>query len=450
MNDAFMEVGAGVRTGNFQGYNAAMATENFAPSGSGQFLTGVTYLDSNGDRFYTPGEGKGGLSVAARLIGATTGPNAVSQAAGDYAMKVANGDYAVTFSGAGLVGPLTAFVTVTLRNVELDVVKADAIASSTNTRLGANVRELNLLGSADLTGTGNTLANLIIGNKGANLLDGAGGADSLVGGAGFDTFKLKAGEANGDVIVDFAGNGTAAGDRLLFEGYGAAAQLVALGNNQYRVSGNGFNDVIEVNGALAAGDYSFAGGVTPPPPPPRPPPPPPPPPPPDGTTITGTSNADNLTGTAANDVIKGLAGNDRLSGGDGHDTLYGGTGTDTLIDGNGNDLLIGEAGTDYLTGGLGRDRFVRVSAGDGLDVIDDFTRGPGGDVLDISDALIGFDPGDNVAEFVRLSNFGSATLVSVDSNGSAGGVAFSAEAYLVGVGTSDLSRLIADGNIAVT
>ena len=455
LKDVLQEAGIGVRMGDFQGHNSAMVTEDFGKSGTGQFLTGVTYLDANGDKFYTPGEGKSGISIVAQLVGAATGSTVSSNPAGDYTMKLASGEYMVTFSGAGLVGPLSAFITVAAINIELDVFKSDALASSATARLGANVRELDLLGTANLDGTGNALANLIVGNKGANVIDGGAGADSLVGGAGFDTFKFKAGEANGDVVVDFAGNGSAAGDSLLFEGYGAAAQLVALGNNQYRITGNGFNDVITVNGAVTASDYSFAVGVsvppTPPPPSPPPPSPPPPSPPPAGDgSITGTTSADTLTGSTGDDVIKGLAGRDRLTGGDGDDVIYGGADGDSLIGGIGDDILIGEGGTDYLTGGAGRDIFVRLTTSDGTDQIMDFTPGVGGDVLDISDVLVGFDAGDNPADFVRLTNYGSLTGVGIDADGAVGGASFSTAVYLMGVGTSDLNKLIADGNLVMS
>ena len=46
----------------------------------------------------------------------------------------------------------------------------------------------------------------------------------LAGGGNNDTFVFRAGEANGDTVTDFAGNGTSAGDQLQFLGYGTAAQ----------------------------------------------------------------------------------------------------------------------------------------------------------------------------------------------------------------------------------
>ena len=63
----------------------------------------------------------------------------------------------------------------------------------------------------------------MVGNDGANILDGGGAADDLYGNGGNDTFVFHKGQANGDRIVDFAGNGAAAGDSLQFVGYGTAA-----------------------------------------------------------------------------------------------------------------------------------------------------------------------------------------------------------------------------------
>ena len=334
---------------------------------------------------------------------------------------------------------MVAYVTVSLRNIELDVIGADALASSTHVRLGDNVRELLLLGSADLAGTGNALANTITGGSGANLIDGGAGADSLVGCAGNDIFVLKAGQANGDTVVDFTGNGAAAGDLLRFEGYGATPPLTSLGADQWRASGNGFSDVITVRGALSATDYSFVGGTAPPPPPP----------PPSVTTINGSSGNDLLTGTSGNDIINGLAGRDQLNGGDGHDLLFGGSGIDTLIGGNGNDLLVGGSSNDVLNGGAGIDTFARTSSSDGRDAIQDFTRSPGGDVIDISDVLSGFGAGSNPLDFVRLTATATQTTLAIDANGAVGGQSFASAFVLAGISMTDVNQLINDGNLVM-
>jgi trimeric autotransporter adhesin len=99
----------------------------------------------------------------------------------------------------------------------------DAVFATISYGLSANVEALVLQGGGNLSGTGNPLANSLFGNTGDNTLDGGAGADVLTGNAGNDTFVFHALEANGDTIVDFAGNGAAAGDSLNFVGYGAGA-----------------------------------------------------------------------------------------------------------------------------------------------------------------------------------------------------------------------------------
>jgi Ca2+-binding RTX toxin-like protein len=92
--------------------------------------------------------------------------------------------------------------------------------------LSDNIEALSLAGSG-ATGTygaGNALANAIYGNAGSNTLDGRAGADQINGMGGNDTFLFRAGEANGDVVFDFQGNGLGAGDVVYFIGYGTAAQ----------------------------------------------------------------------------------------------------------------------------------------------------------------------------------------------------------------------------------
>ncbi|KQV34793.1 M10 family metallopeptidase [Rhizobium sp. Root1212] len=54
------------------------------------------------------------------------------------------------------------------------------------------IENLTLLGTGDINGTGNGLANTIAGNSGKNILDGGLGLDRLVGGAGDDTYVLGA------------------------------------------------------------------------------------------------------------------------------------------------------------------------------------------------------------------------------------------------------------------
>ena len=110
-----------------------------------------------------------------------------------------------------------------------------------------------LQGGADLHGYGNVLANAIFGNSGNNMLDGQGGADILTGNAGNDTFVFNVGQANGDTVVDFAGNGAGAGDSLLFVGYGAGASFTNIDATHWQVNYNGgaSHDVITFSNAAA-------------------------------------------------------------------------------------------------------------------------------------------------------------------------------------------------------
>jgi serralysin len=132
----------------------------------------------------------------------------------------------------------------------------DTVFASINYTLTANVENLILQGSDNLVGSGNNLTNAIFGNSGNNVLDGRAGADVLQGNAGNDTFVFRAGEADGDAVVDFTGNGASAGDLLTFVGFGTVAQgatFTQIGTtNQWQIhSGlDGHNEVVKLmNGA---------------------------------------------------------------------------------------------------------------------------------------------------------------------------------------------------------
>ena len=61
------------------------------------------------------------------------------------------------------------------------------------------------------------------GGPDADTLIGGAGRDSLTGGTGNDIFVFSKGEANGDKIFDFAGNGIAVGDSILLTGWSAGS-----------------------------------------------------------------------------------------------------------------------------------------------------------------------------------------------------------------------------------
>jgi len=123
------------------------------------------------------------------------------------------------------------------------------------------VETLVLQGGAGLQGFGNALANAMFGNSGNNTLDGGDGADILTGNAGNDTFVFHAGQANGDTVVDFAGNGAAAGDSLHLVGYGAGATFTNIDATHWQINFNGgaSHEIITfMNGAaIDASDVLF-------------------------------------------------------------------------------------------------------------------------------------------------------------------------------------------------
>ncbi|MFM6517989.1 MAG: beta strand repeat-containing protein, partial [Microcystis panniformis] len=134
----------------------------------------------------------------------------------------------------------------------------DTVKSSVNHNLTANVEDLILTGTANISGTGNDLDNTIMGNSGNNLLKGLGGNDILLGEAGNDT--LVGGSGN-DILT--GGDGS---DQFLF-GSGAAFATSAFGvdtladfirgSDKICLSKTSFNALsTAVNTNLQAGEFA--------------------------------------------------------------------------------------------------------------------------------------------------------------------------------------------------
>jgi Ca2+-binding RTX toxin-like protein len=135
----------------------------------------------------------------------------------------------------------------------------DTVNSTISAGLTDDVENLNLVGPGNLNALGNGGANTIVGNDGDNALDGAGGADTLTGGLGNDAFVFGRGQANGDTVTDFTGNGAAAGDVLLFSGYGAGATFTNIDATHWQVNYNGgsSHDVITFSNGAAIDPTDF-------------------------------------------------------------------------------------------------------------------------------------------------------------------------------------------------
>jgi len=166
----------------------------------------------------------------------------------------------------------------------------DRVESSINYILGDFVEDLTLAGVLNLNGTGNSLANALIGNVSANRLDGAAGADTMRGGAGHDLY-----------IVDDSGDQ-------------AIETLAADGS-----------DTVQSSVSFTLGAFL------------------------DKLILTGT--AANGTGNALANQLTGNASANRLDGGAGADVMWGGAGDDVFIADHSGDRAIelGSAeGTDKV------------------------------------------------------------------------------------------------------
>ena len=295
-------------------------------------------------------------------------------------------------------------------------------------------------------GTGNELANQIVGSNAGGFMQGLAGNDVLTGGTGNDVLTGGSGD---DTLSGGAGQ-----DRATFAGlmsnYRFSASTAGLVVTD-TLSGEGSDTLVDVETlsfadgdlqvALIDGKYTLSGsalaesitidGVI-------------------GLAVQGGSGDDVLTGGSGNDTLRGNAGADQLRGGSGNDTLYadssdtviegglgsdtlhvegstgvsigagagietaygnagndvfdgsdltvaanfeGGSGDDVLTGGSGNDTLSGQAGNDVLTGGTGDDV---LTGGSGNDTLrgnagaDQLRGGSGNDTLyaDSSDTVI--------------------------------------------------------------
>jgi trimeric autotransporter adhesin len=280
---------------------------------------------------------------------------------------------------------------------------SDTVQSSISYTLPANVTSLTLTGSANLNGTGSSIAGgVLTANGGNDLLTASGTATTLYGGAGNDTFSIN---STTDVVQDsytlttnlLESNvsytlptnvnilvvtqsaavkdvGNSGNDSLVASN--AADTLVAGSGSDTLVSGTTGIDVLVDTLAGSTGSDTFVVNNTA-----------------DVVTVAsglGTTNVvqssvtyslpANLqylmmagsgtvtaTGNSLTDLIVGNSGTDTLAGGTGIDMIEGGTGADVLkATGNQAALIGGSGGADSITGGAFKDF---LAAGVGADTI---------------------------------------------------------------------------------
>ena len=202
LNANYREVGLGFETGDYGGREGAFITEDFARSGTSNFLTGVAFDDKDGDRLYDVGEGLGGLTLTAvSSTGATY--TTTTYGSGGYDLVLPPATYTVTFSGAG-IQTTSMQTTVGSKNVKLDLIDP-ATGGSTPPPTEPPPPSSNVIAgtASGETLNGTTSADTIQGLGGDDRLYGREGNDRLEGGTGRDYLYGSTGD---DTLLGNSGN----------------------------------------------------------------------------------------------------------------------------------------------------------------------------------------------------------------------------------------------------
>lgn len=224
-------------------------------------------------------EGRSGDDVIDGLGGADT----IDGGAGADTMRGGPGDDAYIVDNAGDIVDETAAGSDGVDHVSASV--SFSLADSDHAR--GNIENLTLTGAGGIDGTGNALANLLVGNGAGNVLDGGGGADIMRGGAGNDAY-----------VVDDTGD-------VADEGMAGSSGI----------------DVIRASVSFSLADSVHAVGDI------------------ENLTLTGAGAIDG-TGNALANLLLGNTGANVLNGGPGGDVLDGARGKDTLVGGEDGDAFL--------------------------------------------------------------------------------------------------------------
>ncbi len=341
-----------------------------------QILVGTTGIDTLSTNGFTGVTLTGGASADVFTV--------TNLSTGSIITDLTTGDN-VTVAGTGVVtaNNVAAFVgtAATVNNgggAGAFIINSLAAGSTIDMSLATGTVGYTLQGAAGndvLTGSAlnDTLAS---GATGTDVLNGGAGNDTMSSGGGTVTFNGGTGD---DTITGGAGidtiNVTAGTDTVTAFGTGADVIVVSAGavanvttNAVFTATAASSNSGNLAFTLGAAGVYNFAllGGTA-------------------GITVTGNAGADTITGTVLADTI---------TTGGGVDTVTGGAGVDTIT----------------LTGGVIETVKIASVGANGVDrdVVNTFTAGAGGDVLNFNSGIAVLTGTNDFAAAASLQNHGAA------------------------------------------
>jgi trimeric autotransporter adhesin len=331
-------------------------------------LTGAANIDGTGN-------------VGNQSISGNIGNNRLDGAAGNDRMAGGRGDDTYVVDARGDT------------TIEAARSGTDTVVSSISWALAANVEKLILTGGANLSGSGNTLANTLTGNTGNNTLNGGVGADTMLGGTGDDYYLV---DNASDLILEAVGEGNDTVGTIrttdLATQYDNVENVRLLGRAAISASGDADNN--SLFGNMAANTLTGGGG---------------------NDYLSGGAGIDTMTGGTGDDVYVIDNTRDRVIelAAEGTDTVFtafttnlvtqyanvenvsllgaarvnvtGNTSNNVLTGNNGNNILNGVGGDDTLDGGFGNDTL---------------TGDVGGDAFNFSTALNASTNVDAITDFI--------------------------------------------------
>lgn len=176
---------------SFDSFASITVTKFGSPASRDVFLTGVAYMDVDGDGLYSVGEGVEGVTFAIR-----GGPSVESWSAGGYTIAMPDETGEVIIDITHGTSTFSVMVDLGLRhvemdfgdfvmstgqeNVKIDLVDGERIMASSDLTLLEGARIAGLLGVGDHRLIGNDLDNTLIAGRGNNIIDGMGGINTVV------------------------------------------------------------------------------------------------------------------------------------------------------------------------------------------------------------------------------------------------------------------------------